>query len=643
MLRRPRPAVALVVLSLLVWAASASEDDLDTLRRDVAALSAPEMEGRGAGTAGLDRARDLIADRFKKLGLRPAFDGSYTQPFDVPLGVRVAEQSLRLHPVEAEVDADADADAEAGRDFTVLGFSGLGAFAGEAVFVGYAIDEPARRYDSFAGLGEDALTGKVAIAFRFEPVDARGDSRWATESTWTAAAHLTRKADAAARRGAVALLVVNPPSVDGPLRTTAQTAFGEQAAIPVLHVDSLWLARALRAASVQGQRIDDPAAFLREMQARADRGRDRPVRLQGIRLAGRVALERPTATLHNVAAVLPGHGTLADQWVVLGAHYDHLGRGEIGSLHSGDKPLIHPGADDNASGVAGLLLLAGQLQRPLSAGDDLNLPENRRCVLFIAFSGEERGLLGSTHFIRTMADHGLAPQDIALMINFDMIGRLRDRRLYVFGVDTAEGMSPVVRAAVRDAGLQLVASGSGVGASDHTAFIFARVPAVHLFTGVHEDYHRPTDTADRINHAGIAQAVDVAARLARHAMTQPDRPRFVDVEDPHEIHAPGIQRSGLDRVGHAMGQRGAYLGVMPDYATLEGETGAGLAAVTPRSPADAAGLQPGDRITAWNDQPVRNVRDLTARLAAASPGDAVTLTIDRAGQARRITATLGRR
>jgi aminopeptidase YwaD len=615
-----------VCLAILAWTGPKSHaDDAQRVQAWVETLTADEMEGRGPGTAGIDLARDWLVEQFEAMrhtGVQPGFGDSFLQAFEADLGVEATRRSLAIGEHEAKPDVDV----------SVMGFSANGAFEGEAVFVGYGIVEPKRSYDSFAQAEEvGGIKGKVVVAFRYEPMDGLGESRWADRAAWSEAANLTRKAAWAAERGAVALVLVNPPGMDSTnqLRPTARTAFESVADIPVVHVSSLWLTEAIK-----GGPIDDGRTFLREMQHRADHGRDRPTAL-GVTIRGDIAVERRRATLHNVAAALPGRGELAHEWVIIGAHYDHLGYGDPGSL--AQTRGIHPGADDNASGVAGVLLLAHRFagrdmaERYVEQVDQApTLP--RRSLLFVLFSGEERGLLGSMHFTRHMHELDLHADRVAAMINLDMIGRLRDRKLHVFGVATGQGLGDVVKAAAREHKLQLTTSGSGLGMSDHTAFYFKRIPAVHFFTGNHEDYHRPSDTADRINAAGIVQVTDAVESVALQLSRATLRMAFVEAPDAHA--GPGMM---------ARGAGGAFLGVMPDYATLEGDDGCGIGGVVPRSPAAVAGLREGDRITAWNEAPVANVHDLTTHLARAKPRDEVRLSVLRDGQTLTITVTLAAR
>jgi hypothetical protein len=556
-------------------------------QRIVTDLAAPEMEGRGAGTQGIQLARDYIVERFAAMGLEPGFGDLYTQGFDITTGVDATRQQLAIDGRELRPD----------EDFSVLGFSGNGMFHGNAVFVGYGIVDDGRRYDSYADLPDGALDGKVAIAFRYEPQDEKGVSLWTEqEHRWSRSASMLQKADWAAQRGATALLIVNPPSQETPLRDTRRTASSQAAAIPVLHVAPHVLAQ----------------LNLVDLQHRADAGEPATQTL-GQTVAGEVILEQRRDEVFNVAGILPGSGPLKDEVIVVGAHYDHLGYGHFGSLATDEA--IHPGADDNASGVAALIMLA----------DRMASRRDGRTIVFLAFAGEERGLLGSSDYVKRLAD----TSHIAAMLNFDMVGRMEERTLYVFGVGSADAWEPMVERAVAGAGLKLKSDSSPLGSSDHATFTMREIPAVHLFTGIHLDYHRPGDTADKINAEGGVRVVDVSETMLRE-LRGGERLVF----NPDAMHQP--------QMAHA-GQGGAYLGVMPDYATISGNQGCGVSAVTPGGPAQAAGLKGGDMIVRWNDGKIGNVYDLTAAIGASEPGQTVTLAVERDGNVQLIDVTLGTR
>ena len=324
--------------------------------------------------------------------------------------------------------------------------------------------------------------------------------------------------------------------------------------------------------------------------------------------------ELPT---RNVAAILPGRDpTLRDEFVVVGAHFDHLGRATSGALDPGAGDAIRNGADDNASGTAAVLELARLLARRPPA----------RSVVFVAFSGEELGLLGSQHFV----EHPPVPlEDMRAMLNFDMVGRLRDDRLIVYGVASAAELPAIVDSANVAPRLAISAVGDGFGPSDHSSFYAKGIPVLHFFTDLHEDYHRATDDAPLVSAAGMARVVDFAERIVR------------DIADRA---APlTYQRSAAPVAsGPASNSNRVYLGTIPDMAAGEG-TGLRITGVTPGSPGDAAGLRAGDIVVELGGKAVTDLYSYTDALYARSPGDVVTIVVLRDGQRVTLEATLAAR
>ena len=319
----------------------------------------------------------------------------------------------------------------------------------------------------------------------------------------------------------------------------------------------------------------------------------------------------------NVFAILPGRDpALRNQYVVIGAHFDHLGRTTTGALDPNEKTAVRKGADDNASGTAAVLELA----RLLSA----NPP--RRSVIFANFTGEEIGLLGSAHFI----EHSPVPVDsIVAMLNFDMVGRLRDDKLLVFGVATATELPGILDTANTQPRLRITAQGDGFGPSDHSSFYAKNLPVLHFFTDAHEDYHKATDEVSKINAGGEARIVALAERVARTVADRPQRLSFV--------RAPATASASSSRQGSNV-----YLGSIPDMA--QGETpGLKLTGVTPGSPADKAGLVAGDIIVEFGGKPVKDLYQYTDALYSHKPGDEVKVVVLRKGERLTLTVTLGRR
>jgi hypothetical protein len=326
-----------------------------------------------------------------------------------------------------------------------------------------------------------------------------------------------------------------------------------------------------------------------------------------------VTVRHERAETANVVAVLPGRdAALAGECVVLGAHYDHLGAGGDASLAPEQEGTVHPGADDNASGVAALLSVA---RAAAAAGPA------RRTLLFAAFGAEELGVLGSAHLVRNPPP-GCPVERMQLMVNLDMVGRPRSGKVYVDGADSARGLREVVRALAEArprVPLTLAFGGDGYGPSDHTSFYAKGVPVVFLFTGAHGDYHRPSDTAEKVDPAAVTAVARLASRIAREAAERDGRLEVV------RTAAPPRERG--DR-GY-----GAYLGAVPDFAERK-EPGVLLTGVRPGSPAERAGIAGGDVLLRVGATRLLSLQDLAFALRSNRPGDEVEVEWARAGERR---------
>jgi hypothetical protein len=323
----------------------------------------------------------------------------------------------------------------------------------------------------------------------------------------------------------------------------------------------------------------------------------------------------------NVVALLPGADPqLRGQFVVVGAHFDHLGRSTEGALDPDRKNVIRRGADDNASGTAAVLELA----RLFAAAPP------KRSLLFVTFSGEELGLLGSDY----IATHSPLPMDSAVaMVNFDMVGRLRDDKLIVYGVATAEELPAILDKANAASSvgtpLRLTALGDGFGPSDHSSFYARGIPVLHFFTDLHEDYHSAGDVPSKINAAGEARVVDLAERVIRAIADRPSRLTFVRSAAPAPVAG---SRQGSD----------VYLGSIPDMSNSAGQ-GLRLTGVRAGSPAEQAGLTAGDVIVEFAGRAVKDLYDFSDALYSHRPGDAVSVTVLRNGDRKQFTVHLGKR
>lgn len=561
-------------------------------------LADDAMEGRGTGTKGNDMAALAIAGWMDSLNLAAPESGRM-QPFEANIGIRTGTQN--------ELKG-----AEYGEDWIPLGFSASGKFAGEIVFAGYGIRAKDLGYDDYAGLD---VKGKVVLALRFEPGESDENSPFDGKKP-TRYSDLRSKAIQAREAGAAALILVAPPqSADEPDKLPPLKTMGplSNAGIPVLQVTRALADRWLAANGItltQAQAAIDatykPASFA----------------LNNTRISGRVDIDPQVAHTNNVVGLLPGRGTLANEYVVVGAHYDHLGWGGQGSFKP-DLHAIHNGADDNASGVAGMLCAARLLQDAKPAAMD------QRTVVFVAFSAEEIGLGGSAWFV----EHPTLGKvdDIAAMVNLDMVGRMQEHKLNVLGADSSKAWPARIETANKAApGVKISAGGDGYGPSDHSSFYAAGVPVLHLFTGAHEQYHSPEDDVALLNVAGGADVARITAALAEGLRTGA-RPDYVRTS------------AAAPDAGDSRGY-GAYFGSVPDYATMEAATGGvKLADVRPNSPAENGGIRKGDVIVSMAGVTINNLYDMTFVLREHKPGETIEVVVMRADEPVTRRVTLARR
>jgi aminopeptidase YwaD len=586
-------AVALVAAVRLAAAAGAPQPAVKArLSYDVHFLAARVLEGRYSGSEGAKVAAEFIADRFRALGLKPAGDdGGFFQHFSF---------IARVHPGPANALAfelpAGERTAKPDEEFRPLSFSTSGSATGEVVFAGYGIHAPDLGYDDYAGLD---VKGKVVLVLRFSPDGDEPASKFQPHMA------LRRKASEARDLGAAALLVATGPvgsTQTAPVKISFDASFSDSG-LPVLGI-STPLAEALFAGH---------GFSLADLQRRMNERKEPASRPLGVkaRLTADVVQERADAL--NVLAILPGSDpALAPQVVVVGAHYDHLGYGGEGSgslepaVHA-----VHPGADDNASGTAGMLEIAREMAARPPA----------RTLLFAGFSGEEEGLLGSAHFVQ----HPTIPKDeIVAMVNLDMVGRPKaGPALTIGGYGTAAQWPGLVEKLNANHHFKLSTSKGGFGASDHSSFYAADVPVLFLFSGAHEDYHKPSDTADRINYRGMTEVVGFAVDLTRRVADLPQRPTFQKVAD--------------EGVGERRGFK-VRTGVIPEF----GYDGPGLklSGVSGGSPADKAGLKAGDIVVRFGTREIRNIYDYMYGLGDHKAGETVVLTVHRGKETLEIPVTL---
>lgn len=562
-------------------------------------LASDDLGGRGNGSRELEEAAQYVADRFRALGLRPAGDdGSYFQPFTVTLGGTLgANNTLSLEGVEI------GAPLEIHRDFEPMTFTGAGTVEAPVVFVGYSITAPEHHYDDYRDID---VTGKVVLMLRRIPRNGRDDSPFEAERGH--ATFVTKVVNAKAHQAAAVLLV----NLDQPdeLVKFGQDLGAEDLSIPAIHIkrkvaERLFQKAGKDLAAVQ-EKIDEdlsPSSF----------------ELAGVKARIHLDINRARAQVRNILGYLPPANARGDEEIlVIGAHYDHVGRGYRHSRASQDtRGQIHNGADDNASGTAAMLELA----RVFTTRNDLG-----RGILFAAFAGEELGLLGSSHYTRSPT---LPLENTVAMFNLDMVGRLRNDKLYIGGVGTSPGFRPVLGELGKAENLTLSFSFSGYGSSDHTSFTLQEIPSLFFFTGLHEDYHRPSDDWDEINAAGAERVMRLVYQMVDHIQALPERPEF-DKSAPIERRPAGGGRG-----------YGAWFGSVPDFG-YEG-TGVAFSGIREGSPAAKAGFKSGDVLIEFDGMKIDNLYDFTDALRRHKPGDEVAVKVLRDEKTLEAKVTLGRR
>jgi hypothetical protein len=551
-------------------------------------LASPELKGRGSGTPELEKAASYIEKQFKQDGLKPLDGQGYEQAFSVTVNARMGSKNRVEWTTNGGTHTLKVTD-----DFNPFNFSSSGTVSSGVVFAGYGITANEYHYDDYANLD---VKGKIVLILRHEPQENDDKSPFGGKAL-TMHAGLDNKAANAKIHGAAAVVLVNDlpnhPGDNDAVDKFARTVGPNTPGIPFVQVRGVvaseWLAPA-------GKNLGDlVAAIDKELKPQSFALPD------SVKVTVETDVERQNKTVHNVAAWLPGESS---EYLIIGAHYDHLGLGEQNSLATGDqKGKPHPGADDNASGTAGVLELA----RYFAHG-----PKPKRGILFITFAAEELGLLGSSYYV----NHPELPLDQCVaMINLDMIGRIRDGKVYVGGTGTGSTFQKLLEEVRPKYKLTLdLSEQAGYGSSDHASFTPRDVPVLFFFSGLHADYHRPTDTWDKIDSQQASQLLDFIAEVATRLADAPDRPKYVKIAPPRPAGGGG-------------GGYGAWFGSMPDFAEVP--NGFRFADVMPNSPAMKAGLKAGDVLFEFDGMPITNLYDFTAALRTKKPGDTVPVKVHR--------------
>ncbi|MCA1803435.1 MAG: M28 family peptidase [Rhodothermaceae bacterium] len=544
------------------------EITIDDLRSHVYYLASEELKGREAGSPEEAVAANYIADHFEAFGLIPAGDNVYLQEFSFTRGVRQQPGRVFLESTGVRINAEEGL-------VMAWGISGSGMATGRLVFAGYGIKDTEGGYDEYRPVD---VSGKIVMIMRGDPESDEGaDNRDI----------IRERVRLAEDHGAAAVLLTVPSHYEGtqPLLPLRYDRLAAAASIPVLQ-----LTRETARILMQYAAFD-----LDFMESEIIRSGE-PVSVETdmpVRVVVDLATERRVA--RNVIGLVEGTDD-PERYIVVGAHYDHLGLGEHASLYDGPEPRIHTGADDNASGTAGLLELAHFYAE--------NPP--RYSLLFLAFSAEEMGLLGSEYF---MVNPVVPVENILAMINMDMIGRLTDGQLAIFGTGSSDIWDELI-GGISIEGIKVRMSDSGTGNSDHTSFYLREIPVLHYFTGTHAEYHRPGDLPDLINYGGLVSVLShVAQVIGGINGYEPDDITFAGTARAPAMNAPGT----------------VTLGVIPDYS-YEGD-GFRISGVTPGRAGDLAGFRSGDILIAFNNARIADIYDYMRLMREFHPGDKAVVTV----------------
>ena len=580
---------SLIIPLLLIFAlgAVAQTPDPDRLQKHIKLLASDSLEGRLTGSKGATEAARYIAKEFERLGLKPLAmppgkNGSgsrnsperFLQKFPYVAGVSLGTRNTFVFRRDGQTKPE---KFEVGTDWLPLGFSSSAKVQGGAVFVGYGITASELSHNDYAGVN---ATGKIAVALQGTPDGDNPHGQFARFEgvRW--------KAVAARNAGAAALVVIarDENFKEDRLTKLAYDNSAGDAGLPVV-VISRWAA---------GLVLPYSGFFLSQLEKSSiEKAPDNSRPLIGeVNLSTDIVRNETPA--YNVIGMLEGSDPLLkNEVIIIGAHYDHLGRGGEGSGSLAPRAgEIHHGADDNASGTAGVLELA----RLFTA----QKPRPKRTIVFMTFGGEEEGLLGSNYYV----NHPLLPlANTVAMINMDMIGRMKDSRLILGGVGSAKEWRDITSADAEKT-FQLTLTEDGFGPSDHSSFYAKQIPVLFFWTGTHNDYHKPSDTFEKINYGDEARILQMVARIVNRLDAADKRLTYTTAKsDP----AP---RTGGFRV---------YLGTIPNYADTN--DGLLLDGVRDDSPAAKAGLKAGDRIVKIGSHDIRNVYDYTAALGEMKAGE----------------------
>lgn len=591
-----------------------SQNDIDKVRSNditkeeiyehIKYLASDKLEGRYPGTQGDVLARQYISKEFEKYGLIPKGDSAYIQRFDMNNGVKKGKANVsRFYTKDGTIDVTAN-------DFTPLGISLTGKAKGDLVFAGYGINAPMLDYSDFKDANGNMVNveGKVIVIMRYSPTTTNlQDDKFAKFE------ELRTKIASFKDLKPAGVIVITPPinSTSSNMDILMDVGFDmvtQTAGMPIINIkrgiiEMLLKQKGYDLSKIQGDINNSikPNCFV----------------INDVVAEFEVDLEKNVAKTGNVIGYLEGSDpVLKDEVIVIGAHFDHLGYGGPNSMHRGKDQLIHYGADDNASGTAGVMEIAQKLSSEKN--------KLKRSILFLCFTGEEEGLIGSSYFTKS---EEFKKYNIVAMLNMDMVGRLNEDKLILNGTGTSTYWTPKIEELNKTYNFKTSLNPDGFGPSDHSSFYGKDIPVLMFFTDLHSDYHKPSDTYEKINISGEEKVLKMVYDMTLDLSTIPVKPEFTKVAAKQD-----------DNKGERKSVR-VYVGTVPDFSYTD--AGYKISGVQAGSPAEKAGILAGDIMIKFGDAEINNLYDYTAALGNYKPGQEVEVTVKRGEEKIAVKVILG--
>lgn len=558
-------------------------------------LASDKLEGRFPGTTGGTLAMDYISKEFKTYGLTPYGDSSYIQKVEMTTDLQLGKNNELIFLKGKET-----VTLKVEKDWIPLGFTSNGKMSGELVFLGYGISAPDLNYDDYKDID---VNGKIVVIMTSSPTST------ANNNTFYQYESLFKKLSKARDNKAAGIIVISGYETEDILPKLTYSLAKQSSGIPIIKVKRNNIENMFSELNMDFEKIQKDINSKQKPNSFS---------LGKWSVKANINVEQVKAGTGNVIGYLEGNdSTLKNYVIVIGAHYDHLGWGGENSLYESKDKKIHPGADDNASGVTGVLEIA----QKLSANKELL----KRSILFICFTGEEEGLIGSTYFTNSSIFNKLL---IVTMINMDMIGRMENDKLVINGTGTSSLWVNELDELNKKYNFSMSYIPDGYGSSDHSSFYSKNIPVLFFFTGIHPDYHKPSDTYDKINTAGEEKVIKYVYDLAIDISTVNRLIDFTRVVNNNEKK----QETGQFKV---------YVGTIPDFSS--NEEGYKISGVKEGSPADKGGIIAGDLMIKFGGKEIKNIYDYTAALGEHKPGDEIEITVKRNNEVLTLKVILGKK